>query len=304
MIKISVAGLINVESTLQINNFPVPLSSSGVHFSFNYINTNISGVGYNQAKALKTLGAEVNLYTLIGKDLNGKAITQTLLEDKFPLGNVKAILEATPESITLYDKEGNRDCYTDLKSIQDCSYEVSSIDTEYLIVNNINFARPFLNFKDKSIKIVTDLHALNDFKNDDYNKEWMEKSDIVFMSNTNFVGKEKEFVQSYIKTYNNEIIIVGMGKKGALSFERKKDKFTYFPLIETRKTVNTVGAGDALCSCFIYCFAKGFSLEESMIRAIIFASYKVGESGGAKGFLTEKELESLLINKNYKYFEI
>ena len=62
--------------------------------------------------------------------------------------------------------------------------------------------------------------------------------------------------------------------------------------------VNTVGAGDALFSCFLHSYAKGLSPLESLHRAQLFASAKIGTSGASNGFITEQQLESLYLRKN------
>ena len=40
--------------------------------------------------------------------------------------------------------------------------------------------------------------------------------------------------------------------------------------------VNSVGAGDSLCSSFVHYYAKGLKADETLMRAQIFASYKIG----------------------------
>ena len=57
---------------------------------------------------------------------------------------------------------------------------------------------------------------------------------------------------------------------------------------------NTVGAGDALVSAFVHFYLKGEAPVEALRKASYFASYKIGESGASKGFLTEEALLKLL----------
>lgn len=65
-----------------------------------------------------------------------------------------------------------------------------------------------------------------------------------------------------------------------------------FPAVKTRKVVNTVGAGDSLLSSFIHFYFKNYNPYEAIKKAIIFASYKIGEKGAANGFLQEETIES------------
>jgi sugar/nucleoside kinase (ribokinase family) len=66
--------------------------------------------------------------------------------------------------------------------------------------------------------------------------------------------------------------------------------------ITVENVVNTVGAGDALCSSFVHYYAKGLKADEALMRAQIFASYKIGFDGASVGFATEVKVEELWEN--------
>ena len=55
--------------------------------------------------------------------------------------------------------------------------------------------------------------------------------------------------------------------------------------------VNSVGAGDSLCSSFVHYYAKGLKPDEALMRAQIFASYKIGFDGASVGFADEAKVE-------------
>ena len=107
MKKILVSGLINTETTVKIKQFPIEYFP--IDYSFFGVNTRVSGVAYNLAKALKTLGDDV-------------------------------------------------------------------------IACNTNFNRELLRKAKSDNKIiVTDVHVLADI-NDDYNREFMQFANILFLS--------------------------------------------------------------------------------------------------------------------------
>lgn len=54
--------------------------------------------------------------------------------------------------------------------------------------------------------------------------------------------------------------------------------------------VSTIGAGDSLFASFIHFYINGHSPYDALQNAIVFASYKIGEKGASKGFLTERQL--------------
>ena len=66
---ILVSGLVNLETCLAVDGFPVAYQP--VNYAFFRIDSRISGVGYNIALALKKLGASVRFLTLLGQDSAG-----------------------------------------------------------------------------------------------------------------------------------------------------------------------------------------------------------------------------------------
>ena len=64
--KILVSGLINIETDICINNFPVPYSP--IEYAFNQVNTDFSGVALNIINALHCLNDNVIPVSILGKD--------------------------------------------------------------------------------------------------------------------------------------------------------------------------------------------------------------------------------------------
>lgn len=56
MNPILISGLINLETSLRVDGFPLPYFP--VRYPFFGVNSTVSGVGFNVAKALTTLGDE------------------------------------------------------------------------------------------------------------------------------------------------------------------------------------------------------------------------------------------------------
>jgi acarbose 7IV-phosphotransferase len=74
---------------------------------------------------------------------------------------------------------------------------------------------------------------------------------------------------------------------------RGEEGFFHVPAVTTRAIASTVGAGDAMFAAFCHVYAKTGNPHEALAKATVFASYKIGEVGGAKGFLDEEALERL-----------
>jgi len=292
MNNILVCGLINIETTIKVEDFPIKYSP--VEYNFFGVNSSVSGVGYNIAKALKTLGDTPIFFSIIGIDMYKDIIFNELKKDKINPDYIVPLLEQTVQSGILYD--GNRrKILLDLKNIQETNYPIdllkdviSKIDLG--IICNINFSRGFLQVLKENGKIIaTDVHVLNDI-NDKYNNDYIKYSDILFLSNEGIVGNENDMIIRLSQKYNHEVIVITMGENGLLMYVKGEHEIKHFPAIKTREVVNTIGAGDALFSCFIHFYCGTKNPYYSIQLAILFASYKIGENGGSKGFLTEEEL--------------
>lgn len=294
MRKIMVSGLINTETTVKVKKFPIEYFP--IDYPFFGVNTRVSGVAYNIAKALKALDDDVRVVTMTGEDFSADYVKSKVEEIGISTKNIKSVLKETPNSVVLYDEEGKRQIYCDLKNIQDMEYDFERElyeDCDVIIACNINFNRGLLRKAKEAGKIIaTDVHVLGDV-NDEYNKVFMECANILFLSDENIKTDYREFLQTIENKYKNDIIVLGMGKKGAMMYVKQEDRFYELPAVTVGEVANTVGAGDALFSSFIHYYAKGLSPIECLKRAEIFASYKIGFDGAAVGFADEKTIDSI-----------
>ena len=295
--QILVSGLINVETSLKVDSFPIEYNP--IEYPFFGIDSVVSGVGYNVAKALKVLGSNVDLLTEIGDDLNGDIIKKKVNDDKIDSKHVLVCKNSkTAESIVLVDKDGRRKIYCDLKDIQDREPLDESVvnfdDYSLTILTNINFNRTLIKVAhDRKITVATDVHVLSDI-NDSYNKDFMENADILFLSNEAIIDHEAEFMKEIYNKYHNKIIVCGCGDKGALMYVGEEDKFYFEQAVAPRGISSTVGAGDALFSSFIHFYNKGEKIENCLRFAVLFAGIKISQPGGSNGFISEKELLDLV----------
>ena len=159
---------------------------------------------------------------------------------------------------------------------------------------NINFSRPLLEMaKSKNKLIATDVHVLSNI-DDDYNKQFMEYADILFLSDENIPYSKHDFIRNLGARYHNSVIILGMGASGALLHLPHQNILVEKPAFRIDNVVNTVGAGDALFSAYLHYHLKGYSPEDALDRAQLFAALKIRAKGAAEGFVTEDEIEEKL----------
>jgi ribokinase len=295
MSHILISGLVNTETTVRIREFPIPYYP--IDYPFFGVSTAVSGVAFNIAKALRTLGDQVRLTSMVGSDVPAASIRGEL--DSLGIGteHICTKLSQTPNSVVLYDPEGRRQIYCDLKDIQETDYDftpelLEGIDL--VAACNINFNRPLLRLAKAAGKtIATDVHVLGDVY-DGYNREFMENADILFLSDESLGEDWRSFLYRLAETYPCRIIVLGRGGKGAALYLRETGQVTEMPAASVGKVVNTVGAGDSLFSAFLHYYAKGYAPEEALWRAQVFAAHKITVTGASNGFVTEETVERSL----------
>lgn len=299
MSRFFIAGLINLETTLAIDSFPLPYFP--VRYPFFGIQTTVSGVGYNLSKALSTLGNQVDFASLIGTDDNGDLVRKALKADSIADDLILSDINETAQSVIIYDPRGKRQIHTDLKDIQDQVYPVDrALETldqaDLAVICNINFARPLLQAaKDAGKWVATDVHALNSL-DDAYNQDYLNAADILFLSDEALPDSPERVVRRIFDRFSAKIVVVGLGAEGALMGVRRDGFVGRFPAVKTREVINTIGAGDALFSAFLDRFLRSKDPYLAIRQAIIFASYKIGEKGAAQGFLSGAELDEWVDN--------
>lgn len=294
MATILVSGLINIETTLRVDGFPIHYTP--VRYPFHGVNATVSGVGYNIAKALTRLGDDVRFLSITGSDSAEWQIRSELSSDGISDEFVLSSIPLTPRSVILYDQSGKRQINVDLKDIQEKMYPLDIFEQtmhgcDLLSLCNINFSRPMLDRARRAGKLIaTDVHTISDIY-DDYNRDFMRDSHILFMSDEALPVPPEEWAQKVSNAYGTDIAVIGLGDKGALLSVPGDHFMERIPPVRTRPVVSTIGAGDALFSAFIHNFASTRDPYQSIRKAMVFASHKIGEKGAAEGFLGHAELE-------------
>ena len=295
MKNILISGLVNTETTCRVRQFPI--NYYPIDYPFFGVNTAVSGVACNLAKAMTTLGDRVKLLTMTGDDFAARYIREELKDLGIPTEPVRACLTQTPSSVVLYDETGRRQIYCDLKDIQETAYGFTQGDVEnadIVAACNINFNRPLLQLaKEMGKTIATDVHVLSDVR-DDYNRDFLEAADILFLSDEGAGDDHYGFLRALEDTYHTPIIVMGRGSRGALMYLRDEERFVEMPAAHVGDVVNTVGAGDALFSAFVHYYARGLHPVACLRRAQVFAAAKIRVSGASSGFVTEREVEEML----------
>jgi ribokinase len=288
-----VSGLVNLETTFEVDRFPIAYSPN--EFCFHRISSDVSGVGYNVARALRTLGHEVRFVAAVGDDPPGNLIRDRLERDRIDPAHLVTV-PATPQSVILYERSGRRQSNTDLKDLQKLRYPADRFAAAIAgcgtaVMCNVNFNRPYLDVVRRAgLIIATDIHTIDDLEHP-YDRDFMEAADILFMSDERLPLPPAEWLDAVMARYEPLIAVLGRGPRGALLAERDRPGGLSVPAVQTREPIGTIGAGDALFAAFLHGRLEGRSAEESLNRAAVFASYKIGAAGAAQGFLSAGDLD-------------
>ncbi len=292
---ILVSGLINIETSLRISSFP--LEYFPVTYPFFGISSSVSGVGYNIAKALTVLGDRVRFLSIIGQDIAAQQVRAQLIEENIPWKYILNQPGQTAQSVILFDANGRRQIHTDLKNIQESTYpselfDKALEDADICALCNINYSRPLLmRARTAGRRVATDVHTISDLE-DEYNRDFMQAADILFQSDERLPVSPEDWVRRIWNRYPAEIVVVGLGRLGALLGLREGHTLVRIPAVHTRPVVNTIGAGDALFSGFLHCYNQGIPPFEALQKAVVFASYKIGVTSASDGFLTAQALDA------------
>ena len=296
MPRILVSGLINIETTLKVDGFP--LTYAPVRYPFFGVNSSVSGVGFNVSKALTTLGHDVRFLSLIGQDMAGAIVRATLAQAGISADLILSALPTTAQSVILSDPSGRRQIHVDLKNIQEQVYPEESFDAalagcDAAVLCNINFSRPFLRRARAAGRLVaTDVHTVSRL-DDDYNQDFMAAADVLFMSDELLPMPPEAWAADIMARYAPQVLVIGLGAQGAL-LAVKRDRFVgRLPAASVRPVVSTIGAGDALFSAFVHGFVRTGDPYHALRQAIVFAAYKIGVTSAADGFLDQTALDRL-----------
>ena len=293
---ILVCGTINLETTLPVTMFP--LAYEPVCYHPFEIRSQPSGVGFNIAQALIALGNRIRFVSMIGSDFLGTALRHSMprfgISDEFVLSN----LDETPQSVVIFDAAGRRMVNTDLKDVGKRVYPLELFKQALqgcraAVMTNVDFSRPLLALaKATSATVATDLQTICEGSRE-YDADFFEAADIVFMSHEKLPVGPEDFVSTIWERSVAQIAVIGMGAAGASLCVRDRE-IRRVSAVQIGPVVNTVGAGDALFSCFLHFYLNGDEPILALRKATVFAAYKIGQSGASRGFLPEDQLQRLI----------
>lgn len=294
MNKFLVAGIVQRETLVKVDKIPVEYKA--LTSKPNTVNISVGGDAYNESLALVWLGNDVDFMTLIGQHDSPELINPFGCEIKLRTDYVLPRLEETLTEVVLCGNNWKQQIFEDNKDIGKAAYDEELFKERVekagvVVLSNVKFCRPLISLAQKAGKpIAVNIHG-NLGEDESSNTEFVAAADILYLSDDHLKQDPYEFVKEIVQKYGTKIVILGMGEKGVLLYSKDDNIFAPFQTVKTNKVVNTVGAGNALFSCFLHYYYKTGDAIVAIKNAMLFASYKIGFIGTSNGFMTEEQIE-------------
>lgn len=290
-----VVGNVNFETTLRIDAFP--LAYAPTRYMPGGIQSSVSGVGWNVARALQRLGTQVTLATLIADDSAGALVRQQLAAAGFAAEPVLSLSAKTAQSVVIYDTDGRRAVHTDLGHLLDLVYPPERLlpvlaDADLAVLTNIAYTKALLPIvRACRIPIAVDLHTLSD-PADPYNLPYVQAADILFVSGELLTVPPAVWADTLLAASPAELVVIGLGAAGAYLAERSGRR-VLVPAVTPRPIVQTGGAGDALFAAFLHHWLQQRDAPAALQAAVIFAGWKLGAAASSDGLLSGEAFAAL-----------
>ncbi|MER7211509.1 carbohydrate kinase family protein [Streptosporangium sp. NPDC000239] len=292
--RIVVAGVVSLYVSVGLEEFPVRYSSSS---SPRWIATGVSGAAGHIARVLSTLGDDVRLCTVFGRDLPGLGIAAEL--GRYGLLG-PGVVEG-PESsvgVALVDPDGHRMGLPHLTPVNTVPYPVNLLEAnahgaDLLVLTNARFVRELVEPASRlGIPIAVDVHLVSDLDGE-YNRPWLDAATIVFCSDERLPDPPEVWVRRLFARYPRcRLAGVGLGARGALLATRE-GTLVRVRAVAPRGVVNTTGAGDALFATFLHFWCETGDPVRALRLAVLHAGWKVGDLNSFTTSLTLEELSAL-----------
>ena len=235
---------------------------------------------------------DVDFMSMVARNMSRRQIEAYLktFDVNLKTDYVLPMLDGMPTSVILYSK-GKKQTFEDVKDIRHVEYDYDLLesriqDKDMVLMSNCNFCRPIIGLAKKYQKpIAVNVRSMRAEKI--ANKEdFLAAADVLYISDDDLESDHYDCIKEC-----KEIVIMGIGDKGVILYTKEDNSVIEYRPVKTNEIVNTIGAGNALCSSFMHYYVKTRNAKEAIKNALLFASYKIGFVGTSNGFMTEEQIE-------------
>ncbi len=306
--NILVVGSINMDLVLRTHKIP---SAGESHIGIDY--THIpGGKGANQAVAAALLGANVDFAGKVGRDSNGlrlkkgiesKGISTEYLtvDEQSQTGLAVVMLEDTGQNRIIIFSGANMQIRSEeVQKAFEKNYDAVIIQFEVpqeIVIETCTLAT------EKNIPVVVDAGPAQNFP--------LEKINGITILSPNetetreMCGIEPDSIENTEKAAkilkqrsNADIIVIKMGKKGALLYSGENSKLFSAPEV---KVVDTTAAGDAFTGALALEYIKSGNIEKAIKFANIVGALTVTKLGAQPSLPFIREVGKFAIERGIKW---
>ena len=248
-VRVSVVGIANVETAVPVGTFPVPYSP--VRYLPGWISTRVGGAGFNVARALAALDAQVTLTAPLAQDVAAAAVRAEAAALGLSLYGCATAPASTPRSVLLVDDHGRRQVHTDLADALGATTDEGALQVEghpadVAVLANLDLSRPLLPVaRRRGIPTVVDLQDVQGWDNP-YDQDFLTAADLLLMSHERLTDAPREFLAGLMQRTRAGLLVLGMGAQGNLAWHRDTIEPVWTAATELPAGTETTGAGDTL----------------------------------------------------------
>lgn len=193
----------------------------------------------------------------VGNDKYGELILKTLKEKDIDISHIK-VLEGS-SAISYVEIQNNERIFVDYKEGVLESFRLNDEDIKYIKEFDYLFCDYFSKQEEYLKELKKDINIIYDCADKDpLEFKYLEDIDYLFFSSNEInKGKLKEIYSKGLK-----LVVNMLGSKGSICFDG--NKYYYHDIIKNDNIVDTMGAGDAYISGFIYGLLNNKDINECM----------------------------------------
>lgn len=292
--RIVVAGAVSYYLSVGVPDFPLHYAAKCTP---RWMAGGVAGAAGHIARVLGTLGDDVRLCTVVGRDAAGAEIRAELGRCGL-LG--PGVIDGGESSmgVALVAPDGSRLGLPHLRPVNGVAYPfgalgVAARDAGLLVLTNAKFVRPLVGPADRlGVPIAVDVHLIADLA-DEYNRPWLQAAEIIFCSHELLPCPPEVWARRLLDRYPRcRLACVGMGAQGAVLATRD-GHLLRAEAVAPRGVVNTSGAGDALFATFLHVWLRSRDAARALRTAVLHAGWKIGHRLPVAASLTGVELAEL-----------
>lgn len=289
-----VAGVTQWETIVKVRKIPIDYAELTNEKGSIY--SSIGGDALNEALALKWLGNDVRYMSMIGRTQVPDLINTSQQKIRLNTDYVIPQMQELPNCVILYDEDRQQQIFEDPKDLRDNVYDMNLFTpmgswADMVVLANANFCRPFAEAAAIHGKRVAVNIRYYSKEKEKYNEDFLRVASILYFSDDTLTEDPYDFIKMMSARYGTEIIILGQGSKGVILYDRNQDLVAHYNTVKTNEIVNTVGAGNAMFSCFLHYYQETGDSVNAIKNGLLFSSYKIGYMGTSNGFMTTDQME-------------